>query len=82
MVRVAYEPAFERKLLRIRDAGLRRRVGKQILKLIARPELGKPMRFGRRGTREVRMPPFRLSYLYLKDEGTVVLLDLCHKDEQ
>jgi mRNA-degrading endonuclease RelE of RelBE toxin-antitoxin system len=46
------------------------------------PESGKPMRYSRKDTREARVHPFRLSYLYTKDEDKIVLLDLYHKDEQ
>lgn len=40
------------------------------------------MRNVRKGTQEVRIPPFRLSYMYLEQEHKVVFLDLYHKDEQ
>jgi hypothetical protein len=40
------------------------------------------MRFSRKGTREIYVAPFRLSYAYLKEEGRLVLPDLYHKDEQ
>ena len=54
----------------------------QILKIISNPEVGKPMKHARKGTRELYVDPFRLSYAYLKAEDKVVLLDLYHKDEQ
>jgi len=40
------------------------------------------MKHARSSTKGVYIPPFRLSYLYLKEENKVVLLDLYHKDEQ
>ena len=40
------------------------------------------MRFARKGTREVYVGSFRLSYAYLKEEGKIIFLDLYHKDEQ
>ena len=55
---------------------------KQIRKIIENPEIEKPMMYSRKGTIEVYVPPFRLSYAYLKDEGKIVFLDLYHKDEQ
>lgn len=82
MVIVAYEPVFKKKINKIKDALLKEKVKKQIAKVISSPEIGKPMRYSRAGTREVYVKPFRLSYLYLENEGRIVLLELYHKDEQ
>jgi plasmid stabilization system protein ParE len=54
----------------------------QIEKLKDTPEIGKPMRFDRKGTRELYIHPYRLSYVYLKEENKIILLDLYTKDEQ
>jgi mRNA-degrading endonuclease RelE of RelBE toxin-antitoxin system len=35
-----------------------------------------------KGTRELYIGSFRLSYAYLKDENKIIFLDLYHKDEQ
>ncbi len=40
------------------------------------------MKYGRKDTREVYIPPFRLSYAYIKEEDKIIFLDLYHKDEQ
>ena len=82
MVTVAYDPTFEKKVRKIKDHLLKSKVKKKILKIVDSPEIGKPMRYGRKGTREIYIPPFRLSYLYIKNEGKIVFLDLYHKDEQ
>ncbi|MBU2638485.1 MAG: type II toxin-antitoxin system RelE/ParE family toxin [Nanoarchaeota archaeon] len=82
MVRAVLDPKFEGKFSRIKDKGFKRRVIKHLEKLKSQPELGKPMMFERKGTREVYIAPFRLSYVYLKDENKIILLDLYHKDEQ
>ena len=82
MVEVTNEPIFEKKIQRIRDAALKERLRKQIRKIIGNPKIGKPMRNLRKGTREVYVAPFRLSYVYLKNENRIVFLDLYHKDEQ
>jgi len=58
------------------------RVEKIIIKIINNPEIGKPMRYGRKGTREVYVSPFRLSYAYAPQENRIFLLDLYHKDKQ
>ena len=69
-------------LKHIKDQGLKTRIWKQIEKIIENPEVGKPMRNVRKGTREVYVNPFRLSYTYFKEENKIVFLDLYHKDEQ
>jgi len=82
MVTIGYDPSFEKKVRKIKDQLLKLKVKNKILKIINSPEIGKPMRYSKRGTREVYIPPFRLSYLYLKNEEKIIFLDLYHKDEQ
>ena len=82
MVNVSYDPLFMRKIKKIKDQGLRIKVKKQIKKIINSPESGKPMRHARKGTRELYIKPFRLSYAHIENEHKIVFLDLYHKDEQ
>jgi mRNA-degrading endonuclease RelE of RelBE toxin-antitoxin system len=82
MVTVAYDKRFEHTIKKIKDLGLKDKVKKQITKVVENPEIGKPMRFTRKDTREVYVPPFRLSYTYLKEEDKIIFLELYHKDEQ
>jgi len=82
MVTVAYEERFKKLITKVKDASLQQKIKKQIKKIINNPEIGKPMRFSRKGTREIYIPPFRLSYLYVDKEDKIVFLDLYHKDLQ
>lgn len=82
MVSFAYDPLFEKRFKKIKDQTLKLKVKKQILKIIESPKIGKPMRYSRKGTREVYISPFRLSYAYLEKENKILLLDLYHKDKQ
>lgn len=82
MVSVDYDDVFEKKMSKIKDPILKLKIKKQIAKIIECPEIGKPMQYERKGTREVYVPPFRLSYAYSKEEDLVIALDLYHKDEQ
>lgn len=82
MVSVAYEPLFEKTIGKIKDSILQKRVKNHIKKIIENPEIGKPMSYDRKGTRELYIPPFRLSYAYIKEEEKIIFLDLYHKDEQ
>ncbi len=81
MVEVDYHDDFQRVWRKL-DHSLQTRVKKQIEKILKDPEIGKPMKFTRKGTREVYIPPFRLSYEYIKEEDKVIILDFYHKDEQ
>jgi len=82
MVTVAYSPTFERTVRKIRDNIAKKRVKLQIQKIVNDPCIGKPMRYSRKDTREVYIPPFRLSYFYDKDKDFLVFLALYHKEEQ
>ena len=82
MVTVAYGPHFEKTIRKIRDHELKERVKTQIVKIVNNPSIGKPKRYSKKKTREVYIPPFRLSYLYDKRNGTLVFLSLYHRDEQ
>jgi mRNA-degrading endonuclease RelE of RelBE toxin-antitoxin system len=82
MVTVFYHSYFEKQIRKIKDEGLKQRVKTQIKKIIEDPEVGKPMRYGRKGTRELYISPFRLSYLYEKEHERVVFLSFYHKDKQ
>ncbi|MBI3051144.1 type II toxin-antitoxin system RelE/ParE family toxin [Candidatus Woesearchaeota archaeon] len=82
MVIVAYNDEFQKTFSKIKDALLKQKVLKQLSKLRDYPEVGKPMRFARQGTREIHISPYRLSYLFLKDQNKIIILDLYHKDEQ
>ena len=82
MVTVEYTQSFRELVIKIKDNARKEKIKKQIAKLVRNPEVGKPMRYARKHTRELYIPPFRLSYAYLKEEDKIVLLDLYHKDEQ
>lgn len=82
MVIIKFEDPFEKKLKKIKNNLLKIKLRKQIRKIIDYPKIGKPMRYTRKGTREVYISPFRLSYAYIKKEDKIIFLDLYHKDEQ
>lgn len=82
MVEVIFDPKFKKIFSKIKDGLLKERVIKQISKIKENPSVGKPMRNVRKGTRELYINPFRLSYAYHIPLDTVFMLDLYHKDEQ
>lgn len=81
MVIVDYDPDFQKIFSKL-DKGIKIKVEKALIRIIENPEIGKPMRYARKGTREVYIPPFRLSYAYLPHENKIIILTLYHKDEQ
>ncbi len=81
MVNAEITPHFQRALSKT-GISVRERVLKQVEKIKGNPEIGKPMKYARKGTRELRIAPFRLSYAYTREEDKIIFLDLYHKDEQ
>lgn len=82
MLTVEYSNNVLKTISKIKDSIIKEQVKKQIKKILANPETGKPMRYVRKGTRELYIGSFRLAYAYLKKERKIILLDLYHKDEQ
>jgi mRNA-degrading endonuclease RelE of RelBE toxin-antitoxin system len=82
MIRVNFDDKFREIFSKIKDNNLKEKVIKQIEKIKNNPEIGKPMKYDRKGTRELYVSPFRLSYCYIKHEERVIILSLYHKNEQ
>ncbi len=82
MVNVSFDIHFEKRIKKIHDAGLKERLIKQIKRIIDDPNIGKPMKYGRKNTRELYLSPFRLSYYYSEKENCIIFLDFYHKDIQ
>lgn len=82
MVDVFFSKKFAAALAAIRDELTKARIKKQIEKIRQDPRTGKPMSYQRKGTRELRIKPYRLSYAYLPALDQVVILDLYHKKKQ
>ena len=82
MVVASFLPSFEKIFHKIKDKNVKDKIIKQFIKIKENPEIGKLMMHNRKGTREVYVSPFRLSYIYSKEEDKIIFLDLYHKDEQ
>lgn len=82
MVRVRFRTKFQNIFYKIKDNLLKQKVIKQIKKIKENPEVGKPMRNIRKGTRELYINPFRLSYKYHVEKDIIEILDLYHKKQQ
>ncbi|MFP4401839.1 MAG: type II toxin-antitoxin system RelE family toxin [Candidatus Nanoarchaeia archaeon] len=79
-INVEYDKRFD-KIFQKLDSNNQKAILKQINKIIENPHIGKPMRYSRRGTREVYAKPFRISYEYIEDELIILFLDIYHKDK-
>ena len=79
---IDYEDTFLKKIAKIKDESVREKVKKQISKILQNHGSGKPMRFARKGTRELYIKPFRISYSYIEKENKIIILDIYHKDQQ
>ena len=82
MVNVIFDENLQRTIYKIKDQEVQKSIKNKIKKIIENPEIGKPMRNVRKGTREVYSGSFRLSYAYHKEKDTIEFLDFYHKDEQ
>jgi mRNA-degrading endonuclease RelE of RelBE toxin-antitoxin system len=82
MVEIRFDKKFTVIFSKLKDELIRTKIKKQIKKISKNPEIGKPMRNVRKGTREVYISPFRLAYSYNKEENIIYVLDLYHKDKQ
>ncbi|MFT4313120.1 MAG: type II toxin-antitoxin system RelE/ParE family toxin [Candidatus Woesearchaeota archaeon] len=80
MLKVSKAKTFLKSISKIKDIALKEKLKKQIRKIILQPEIGKPMRYDRKGTRELYVKPFRISYAYRSNE--IIFLDMYHKDDQ
>ena len=80
MVTIIFDPVFKKDFKKIKNSTIKEKIIKQVSKIKDNPEIGKPMMYDRKGTRELYIAPFRLSYKVKAD--TVYILALYHKDEQ
>jgi len=80
MLIIERKPKFIKTISKIKNEAFKRKVKKQIKKIIDNPEIPKHMRYLRKGTREVYIESYRLSYSFQKNK--IIFLDLYHKDKQ
>ena len=79
---VEYSDNLLKIILKIKDTSQKEKIKKQIKKIIQQPEIGKPMKYARKGTRELYIGSYRLAYAYIKDKNKLIFFDLYHKNKQ
>ena len=82
MVEIRFDKKFTKIFSKLKDISTKQKIIKQIIKIIKNPEIGKPMKYDRKGTRELYVSPFRLSYIYLENKNHIYILDIYHKKKQ
>ncbi len=82
MLDIDYKKGFLKVISKIKNKANKEKIKKQVEKILDNPEVGKPMMYGRKETREVYVAPYRLAYSYNPSENKIVFLDIYHKDEQ
>jgi len=82
MVEILFDKKFKIIFSKLKDELLKLKIIRQIKKISENPEVGKPMRNVRKGTRELYIKPFRLSYEYIQKQNLIYILDLYHKKKQ
>jgi len=82
MVIVVFDDKFKKTFSKIKDNLLKEKIIKQVEKIKINSEIGKSIRNVRKGTRELYIKPFRLSYVYHVDKETVEILEFYHKKKQ
>jgi mRNA-degrading endonuclease RelE of RelBE toxin-antitoxin system len=64
---IVYTHEFRREIKKVRDKAMQGKVKKIVQKIIANPEVGKPLKYELEGLRSVRVPPFRILYEHTGD---------------
>ena len=82
MVTVKFDDKFQRTISKVKDQEVQKSIKNKVKKIVDNPEIGKPMRNVRKGTREVYVGHYRLSYDYDPTSDTLEFLEFYHKDEQ
>ncbi len=80
MVKIIFTPNFNKHFKKINNKLEKEKIIKQISKIKNNPEMGKPMRYERKKTRETYISPYRLAYALIKNK--IYILDIYHKDRQ
>lgn len=82
MLNIDFKKDFLKKISKIKNNTDKVKVKKQVEKILKNPEIGKPMKYGRKGTREIYIAPYRSAYACISSEDKIIFLDIYRKDEQ
>ena len=80
MVTIEYTNSFKKSYKKFKGNNFSKKLKTQIKKIVNNPTIGKPMRYKRKGTRELYLSSYRISYAYIKNK--IIFLSIYHKDNQ
>ena len=78
-MRIIAAETFRCAVSKIKDAKVHEQIAKQIRKISENPEIGKPLRYDLKGTRSVRVHPFRI--IYAVKNNSIYLLNFEHRKD-
>ena len=78
MVIIIRKKELEKAIKHI-DSTLKKKIKKQIKKIIENPEIGEFLHYTK-GIRKIYISPFRLLYFYDKEKNIIYLLEFEHRD--
>jgi mRNA-degrading endonuclease RelE of RelBE toxin-antitoxin system len=70
---------FVRDVKKLRDKKTKERIGAEVRRIRENPDVGKPLGYGLKGEKTVRIPPYRLIYAVIGNN--LILLRFEHRDE-
>lgn len=70
---------FERDVKRLRDKRIKERIDSEVKRIVKNPDTGKPLRYGLKGEKTIRIRPYRI--IYAVEGNSLILLRFEHRDE-
>lgn len=70
---------FVRDVKKLRDKKTKERIDAEVKRIWENPDVGKPLGYGLKGEKTVRIPPYRLIYAVIGNN--LILLRFEHRDE-
>ncbi len=70
---------FERDVKSLRDKKIKERIDSEVKRIVKNPDTGKPLRYGLKGEKTIRIRPYRI--IYAIEGNSLILLRFEHRDE-
>ncbi|MDE1860450.1 MAG: type II toxin-antitoxin system RelE/ParE family toxin [Candidatus Micrarchaeota archaeon] len=77
--RIVVTEKFERDINKLRDKKVKERIDSEVKRIRENPDVGKPLGYGLKGERTVRIKPYRL--IYTVERNILILLRFEHRKD-